>query len=164
VGIAVDARSGVAGGGCLRNLGTHGIDLFLHLTGEDAQVAGAQISSRALGKPVEDYASVLLRTPSGIVGTIEVGNDFPGQGADGEWKLAGRDALLLQENGVVRCVTAKGEEQLAGPPAEPLNALGLRDTLARWQSGRPPAVGVEDSYRAARVIDQAYELARRGAR
>jgi len=150
----------VAGGGCLRNLGTHGIDLFLHLTGEDAQVAGAQISSRALGKPVEDYASVLLRTPSGIVGTIEVGNDFPGQGADGEWKLAGRDALLLQENGVVRCVTAKGEEQLAGPPAEPLNALGLRDTLARWQSGRPPAAGVEDCYRAARVIDSAYDIAR----
>jgi predicted dehydrogenase len=23
-----------AGGGCLRNLGTHGIDLFLHLTGK----------------------------------------------------------------------------------------------------------------------------------
>ena len=153
----------VAGGGCLRNLGTHGIDLFLHLTGEDAQVAGAQISSRALGRPVEDYASVLLRTPSGIVGTIEVGNDFPGQGADGEWKLAGRDALLLQENGVVRCVTAKGEEQLAGPPAEPLNALGLRDTLARWQSGRPPAVGVEDCYRTARVIDQAYAVAGRPA-
>jgi len=153
----------VAGGGCLRNLGTHGIDLFLHITGEDAQVTGAETSSRALGKPVEDYASVLLRTPNGIVGTIEVGNDFPAQGAEGEWKLAGRDALLLQENGAVRCVTAKGEEQLAGPPAEPLNALGLRDALARWQSGRPPAVGPEDCYRAARVIDQAYELARRAA-
>ena len=151
----------VAGGGCLRNLGTHGIDLFLHITGEDAQVTGAQTSSRALGKQVEDYAVVMLRTPSGIIGTIEVGNDFPAQGAEGEWKLAGRDALLLQENGVVRCVTSKGEEQLAGPPAEPLNALGLRDALARWQSGRPPAVGPEDCYRAARVIDQAYEIAAR---
>ena len=50
-----------AGGGCLRNLGPHGLDLFLTLTGEDAQVTGAQLSWRALGQPVEDYASVLLR-------------------------------------------------------------------------------------------------------
>jgi predicted dehydrogenase len=153
----------VAGGGCLRNIGTHGIDLFLHITGEDAQVTGAETSSRALGKPVEDYAVVMLRTPGGVVGTIEVGNDYPAQGAEGEWKLAGRDALLLQQEGVVRCVTSKGAEQVAGPPAEPLNALGLRDALARWQSGRPPAVGLEDCWRAARVIDQAYEIAGRAA-
>jgi predicted dehydrogenase len=154
----------VAGGGCLRNLGTHGVDLFHHLTGEDAEVMGAQTSSRALGKQVEDYAAVVLRAPSGIVGTIEVGNTFPLQGTDGEWKLAGRDALLVQQDGIVRCVTAKGEQQLAGPPAEPLPVLGLRDALARWQSGQPPAVGPEDCYRAARVIDQAYEVAGRASR
>ncbi len=51
-----------AGGGCLRNLGSHGLDMFLHLTGEDAQVTGAQISTRAHGQRVEDYASVLLRS------------------------------------------------------------------------------------------------------
>ena len=36
-----------AGGGCLRNLGSHGLDMFLHLTGEEAQVTGAQLSRRA---------------------------------------------------------------------------------------------------------------------
>ena len=149
----------VAGGGCLRNLGTHGVDLFLHLTGEEAQVTGVELSSRALGEAVEDYACVLLRTPGAIVGTIEVGNTNPLPGTDGEWKLSGRDALLLQNEGVVRCVTAKGEEQVAGPPAEPLAALGLRDALARWQSGHPPAASAEDCYRAMRVIDQAYEIA-----
>ncbi len=51
-----------AGGGCLRNLGPHGLDLFLFLTGEDAQVTGAQLSWRARGQRVEDYASVLLRS------------------------------------------------------------------------------------------------------
>ena len=35
-----------AGGGCLRNLGSHGLDMFLHLTGEPAQVTGAQLSVR----------------------------------------------------------------------------------------------------------------------
>ena len=58
----------VAGGGCLRNLGPHGFDLFLFLTGEDAHVIGAQVSARALGQAVEDYASVLLRSASGVLG------------------------------------------------------------------------------------------------
>ena len=85
----------IAGGGCLRNLAPHGLDLFLHLTGEEAQVTGAQLSWQALGQPVEDYASVLLRTTTGILGTVEVGNTFPGIGTDGEWKIAGRDAILV---------------------------------------------------------------------
>jgi predicted dehydrogenase len=69
-----------AGGGCLRNLGPHGLDMFLHLTGEEAQVTGAQLSRRAHERPVEDYASVMLRSASGILGTIEVGNGFPRDG------------------------------------------------------------------------------------
>ncbi len=85
----------VAGGGCLRNLGPHGLDLFLFLTGEDAQVTGAQLSSRARGQRVEDYASVLVRSTGGILGTIEVGNTFPRDGTDGQLKIAGRDAILL---------------------------------------------------------------------
>lgn len=151
----------VAGGGCLRNIGLHGIDLFLHLTGEDASVAGAQLSSRALGKPVEDYAAVILRTPGGVLGTIEVGNTFPGQGADGEWKLAGRDALLVQQGGSVRCMTSAGEQEVAEPPSEPLAVIAVRDILARWQSGQPPATGPEDCYRAMKVVDEAYGLASR---
>src|SRR3989442_1161777 len=83
-----------AGGGCLRNLGPHGLDLFLFLTGEEAEVTGAQLSARALGQAVEDYASVLVRSAGGILGTIEVGNTFPRAGTDGEWKIAWRDALL----------------------------------------------------------------------
>src|SRR6185503_1761662 len=36
----------IAGGGCLRNIGLHGIDLFLHLTGEQGRAAGPQLSWR----------------------------------------------------------------------------------------------------------------------
>ena len=150
----------VAGGGCLRNIGLHGIDLFLHLTGEDAEVAGAQLSSSALGQPVEDYAAVLLRAPEGVVGTVEVGNVFPGSGADGEWKLAGRDALLVQQGGAVRCITAAGDSKLAEPPSEQLAAVALRDALARWQRGESPATGPEDCYRTMKIVDEAYAIAR----
>jgi len=91
-----------AGGGCLRNLGPHAFDMFLFLTGEAAEVTGAQLSRRAHDQGVEDYASVLLRSAGGVLGTIEVGNGFPHVGTDGEWKIAGRDAILTLKEGVLR--------------------------------------------------------------
>jgi predicted dehydrogenase len=149
----------VANGGCLRNLGAHGLDLFLFLTGEGAQVTGAQLSWRALGQRVEDYASVLVCSESGILGTIEVGNTFPGNGTDGEWKLAGRDAILALKDGLIRCITPEGVDTMSGQPEEPLYLTALRDTLAHWQRGEAPPASVHDCYRAVCLIDQAYKLA-----
>jgi predicted dehydrogenase len=149
----------VAGGGCLRNVGLHGIDAFLHTMGEHTEVTGAQLSSRALGKAVEDYATLLLRTSSGVLGTIEVGNTFPGRRGDAEWRLAGRDALLVHRGDSVRLVSAAGEQVVGEPPAEPLPVLVLRDALARWQRGEAPAASLEDCYRAMQLVDDAYRLA-----
>lgn len=149
----------VAGGGCLRNLGSHGLDLFLHLTGEDAEVTGAQVSARARGEKVEDYASVLVRSASGVLGTIEVGNLFPRDGTDGEWKIAGRDAILTLRDGTMRLQTARGEDTMPGDPPEPLARLALRDALEHWQRGEPPPISVHDCARVVRLIDQAYALA-----
>jgi predicted dehydrogenase len=149
-----------AGGGCLRNLGPHGLDLFLHLTGEDARVTGAQLSWRARDQRVEDYASVLLRSSSGVLGTIEVGNTFPRDGTDGGWKIAGRDAILLAD-GVTRLVTANGEETMPGEPDSPLARTALRDALDHWRRGASPPISVHDCARVATLIDQAYEMADR---
>ena len=41
----------------------------------------------------------MLRSASGILGTVEVGNGFPRDGTDGEWKIAGRDAILTMKDG-----------------------------------------------------------------
>ena len=152
-----------AGGGCLRNLGPHGLDLFLFLTGEDAHVIGAQISSRALGQAVEDYASVLLRSASGVLGTIEVGNTFPRIGTDGESKIAWRDAILTSE-GRHACGSRRraGEETASGAPAEPIALTALRDALDHWRRGQPPPISVHDCLRAVHLIDQAYALVGRG--
>ena len=150
-----------AGGGCLRNLGPHGLDLFLFLTGEEAQVTGAQLSWRALGQPVEDYASVLVRSASGVLGTLEVGNTFPRDGTDGEWKIAGRDAILVLRDGTMRLSTAKGDEMLPGEPHEPIALTALRDALDHWRRGAAPPISVHDCLRAVRLIDRAYELAGR---
>jgi predicted dehydrogenase len=147
------------GGGCLRNLGSHGLDLFLYLTGEGAAVTGAQVSHRALGQRVEDYASVLLRSASGVLGTVEVGNTVPLDTTDGEWKIAGRDAILRLVDNTMRLVTAEGEDSVPAVPAEPLSLTGLRDALDRWRRGAPPATSVRDSLAVAELIDQAYALA-----
>ena len=148
-----------AGGGCLRNLGPHGLDMFLHLTGEDAQVTGAQLSRRAHERPVEDYASVMLRSASGILGTIEVGNGFPRDGTDGEWKIAGRDAILTMKDGIMKLATAKGDETFPGATVTAPYFIAVRDALDHWQRGAPPPISVHDCARAVRLIDQAYERA-----
>jgi predicted dehydrogenase len=148
-----------AGGGCLRNLGPHGFDMFLHLTGEDAQVTGAQISRRAHGQRIEDYASVLLRSASGILGTIEVGNTFPRVGTDGEWKVAGRDGILTLKDGVIKLASASGDEVEKGTEIETPYATAIRDALEAWRRGAAPPISVHDCVRAVRLIDQAYALA-----
>src|SRR5712692_3724424 len=150
-----------AGGGCLRNLGPHGLDMFLYLTGEEAEVTGAQISRRAHGQRVEDYASVLLRSTSGILGTIEVGNGFPRVGTDGEWKIAGRDAILTLKDGVLKLATAQGDETTPCPEDLARYFTAIREALDAWQRGAPPPISVHDCVRMVRLIDQAYELAGR---
>lgn len=150
-----------AGGGCLRNLGAHLLDLFLLLTGEDARVVAAQVSARVHGQAVEDYASVQVRSAGGVLGTIEVGNTVPYAGSDGEWKIAGRDAMLIAyDDGAMRVLGADGEERLPGRQA-PLYRDCVRDLLEHWRRGAPPPIGVHDLLRVVRLIDEAYALARR---
>ena len=148
-----------AGGGCARNLAPHGLDMFLYLTGEDAQVTGAQVSHRAHECPVEDYASIMLRSTSGILGTVEVGNGFPRDGTDGEWKVAGRDGILTMKDGVLKFATANGDETLPGTDLTAPYYAAIRDALDCWKDGKPPTVSVQDCARFVRLIDQAYEHA-----
>ncbi len=147
-----------SGGGCLRNLGSHGLDMFLYLTGEVAEVTGAQVSRRAHERAVEDYASVMLRSASGILGTVEVGNGFPRDGTDGEWKIAGRDAILTMKDGIMKLATAAGDETFPGSDVTGPYFMAVRDALEYWQRGAPPPISVHDCARAVRLIDQAYAL------
>jgi predicted dehydrogenase len=149
-----------AGGGSLRNLGSHGLDMFLHLTGEETQVTGAQLSRRAHDLAIEDYASVMLRSASGILGTVEIGNVFPRIGTDGEWKLAGRDAILTMKDGVLKLATAEGDKILPGADLTAPYFTATRDALDRWRDGKPPTISVHDWLPVMRLVDQAYARAR----
>jgi predicted dehydrogenase len=108
---------------------------------------------------MEDYASVLLRSQSGVLGTIEVGNGFPRDGTDGEWKIAGRDAILTMKDNVTRLATGNGDETFPGGDVTTPYFTTLRDALDHWQRGAPPPVSVHDWLPSMRLIDRAYELA-----
>jgi predicted dehydrogenase len=108
---------------------------------------------------VEDYASVLLRSATGILGTVEVGNGFPRVGTDGEWKIAGRDAILTLKDGVLKLATAQGDETTPAPDSDARYFMAIRDILESWQRGAAPPISVHDCLRAVRLIDQAYALA-----
>jgi predicted dehydrogenase len=165
----------IAGGGCLRNLGAHGFDMFMLLTGGNATVTAAQISHRAEGQPIEDYASVLVRSDSGVLGTIEVGYTFPRKttegvsaasptdklldGADSEFKIIGRDAMIASKDGALRIVTRDGDVTRSSTPLENPSFKMLQDAIRCWREGARPPVSAYDCFRTVELIDQAYRLA-----
>ena len=121
-------------------------------------MTAAQLSARALGQRVEDYASVQLRTARGVLGTIELGNTVPRAGSDSEFKIAGRDAILIAyHDDRLRLITAAGEEIVPAPPAEPLYPAAVRAIVECCRRGAPPPVSVHDLLPVVRLIDQAYE-------
>jgi hypothetical protein len=101
----------------------------------------------------------MLRSISGILGTIEVGNGFPRDGTDGEWKIAGRDAILTMKDGVMKLATAEGDETFPGSDVTAPYFVAVRDALDHWRRGAPPPISVHDCARAVWLIDQAYERA-----
>ena len=125
-----------------------------------ARVTGAAISTRGLGQRVEDYASVMVRSAGGVLGTIEVGNMNPRVGGDGEWKISGRDALMkVVDDRRMRTVTHDSDETVDIREPEPLALTALRDALDHWRRGEPPPISVQDFVPVAELIDQAYALA-----
>jgi predicted dehydrogenase len=148
----------LANGGCLRNLGNHGMDAFVHLTGEgeEIEVTGAQLSWSGKGLEVEDYASVLIKSKKGVLGTVELGNGFPRDGTDGEWKVAFRDAILTLKDDTLKLNTTETETVLPNEPPGNLAAVALRDAIDASVRGDKPPIDVVDCYRAVRLIDLAY--------
>lgn len=158
-----------AGGGALHNLGIHGFDGFLHLTGADpdaVDVLGVTLSSRAHGEPIEDYGVALLRAPDGTVGTIEAGYTYPvlasgmTRGGDGLWRIASAAAYLVDADGTLTVTFPDGREETQ-PSRASYEAFCL-DVLDRVRSGRPPAATVRDCARAVRLIERVYASARAG--
>jgi predicted dehydrogenase len=150
-----------AGGGVLLNLGVHGFDLCRYLTGEEPEIVASVVSNAAHGLEVEDYASVLMRTPSGLVFHNEVSYTYPRlDGADDERKLATAEVLLRATPQGLRITDARRDEVLP-PPEGYLSEWEafIADCLGRLRRGEPPPNTPRDTARAVALVFEAYRLA-----
>ena len=147
-----------SGGGCLRNLGGHAFDVFRLIAGPEVEVVAASMSSVVHRLPVEDYAIVTLRGGE-VIGTVEAGCNYPVDGTDGEWRIAGSEAHLLW-SGDHMIETRPGKEPIV---TELDTSGGYHDTvmeiLSAWKQGRPPLATARDCLLADELIDSSYKLA-----
>jgi predicted dehydrogenase len=164
-GWMLDPRT--AGGGALLNLGIHGVDYVQHLTGGPAEVAGAALSYGAHHQSVEDFGTVVLRSPDGVVGTVEAGYTYPDAGAgmtrsgDNEVRLGAAGAYLIaRDEDAWRVTPEEGEVALMGARAGDRYRDWTFDSLARFRAGQPPLAGVDDCLAALRTLDAAYAVSR----
>jgi predicted dehydrogenase len=150
-----------AGGGVLINLGVHGFDLCRYLSGEEPELVSSVVSNAAHGQEVEDYTSVVMRTPSGIIFRNEVSYTYPRlDGNDDERKLATARTLLRATPAGLRITDADRDEVV--PPPEGYVAeweAFIADCLGRLQRGEPPPNTPQDAARAVSLVFEAYEMA-----
>jgi predicted dehydrogenase len=154
-------RREAAGGGVLLNLGVHGFDLCRFITGEEPEIVSAIVSNAVFGLDVEDYATVTLRTQSGIVFQNEVGYTYPTTaGRDDERKLAASEMLVRDGDGGFTKVTASGEVFVPQPQGFLSMWEGVvADCLDRVRHGEPPPTSPEDTARAVSLVFEAYDRA-----
>ena len=75
----------------------------------------------------------------------EVGNTVPLDATDGEWKIAGRDAILRLVDGTMRLITAAGRARCARPLAPRRAARDQRPRQSRGGGADRP--GLRAGYR-----------------
>ncbi len=154
----------VSGGGCLRNVGIHTIDGFLRFTGgETVEVLGAATSHRVHGAAIEEVCAALLRSESGVIGTIEAGYSYASMqpGGDFEIRLSAANCYMIDRNDTLEVAILDDDTAQARSCPD----QGARydqfgpDTLARLRDGRSPIATLRDCYRAMQVIDEIYDKA-----
>lgn len=155
-----------AGGGPLMNLGIHCLDAFRLLVGEPVEVVAAQVTYAQHRVAIEDYAAVLLRSLSGVIGTVEAGYTYPSMAAGGrasgdkEWRLAASGAYIREDGQEVTALTPEGERPARPcPPSSQYYRRFAADCLERLHRDQPPIATIADCYEAVRLVDAAYERA-----
>jgi predicted dehydrogenase len=154
-------NTAVSGGGPLRNFGIHYADLLNWQFGPGAvQVEAARLTRRMWHKPIEDYATALLRAADGTLITWELGYSHAGSVAGHyEIRLAAEQAYLLQGRGGLEIQRMGQETERPPDPARPIYGELFFDALRRLRAGQPPLATVRDCALANELVDAAYAAA-----
>lgn len=144
------------GGGSLMDIGSHRLNLFLHLFGE-IDVVKACCDTVAASYAAEDCASLVLRFRSGPHGSLQCFFGT-GVGAD-EFTIIGTRGKLQASplNGSELEVVAGSRHRLeTHPPPENFNAPQIADFVSAILDDRPPRVTGEEGRRTSEVMERAY--------
>jgi predicted dehydrogenase len=162
VGWVLDARQ--SGGGSLINLGTHTLDAFRRFTGEEVSVVSAQLGYRAHNRSVEDFSLAVLKSASGVIGSIESGYCYAGMsGGDQEWRLVTRNAYLIQDAKTCTVKTLDDDklETTSTISADEAYHRFIVDSLERLRRGDSPAITLRDGLHVLELVEEIYRLAGR---
>ncbi len=148
-----------SGGGALRNLGIHAADAFLKLADGKVDVRAASLTRHAYHLPVEEFATALLTSPSGIACTVEAGYSYAASGGDFEWRIAATGAYFLETAAQLTIRHADGRLQVEEIPKIPVQQPMVEAALADWSAGRRPACPVTECADAVELCDRIYAAA-----
>jgi hypothetical protein len=126
------------------------------------KVLGAAVSDRVHGRAVEELATVLLRSESGVIGTIEAGYTFAANsGGDFEWRVAASNCYLIDRGAALHVATMDDGRRATVeiPDQRARYDRFAGDTLARLRAGQGPVATLQDCYRAMCVVDEVYRVA-----
>ncbi len=144
------------GGGALMDIGSHRINVFLHLFGEVAEVK-ALCDRVAANYEAEDTALLLLRFHSGQVGTLQC--HFGSIADPDELTILGTRGRLVTKpfNGGVLSIEANGRTRTEShPPADNLCAPLVIDFVSAVLEDREPTVTGEEGREANLIMERAY--------
>ncbi len=87
----------LGGGGCIMDLAVHCMELFTSITGEDIAECKAYFATKTFRYEVEDSAVIMFRSPSGILGHIDVNFNIPDNCTPSRLEIYGTAGSLVAE-------------------------------------------------------------------
>jgi predicted dehydrogenase len=147
----------IAGGGILIDTLVHSVDIFRSLAGEVVQVA-ASLSTTLPGIDVEDSASLLVTSGSGVIGVLTCSWVTPV--SEAEFRIYGTEGQAVidyaQPDGLrYRLAGDDGWTQLPFDTPDRFT-LQAEHFLRCVQDGAPPKITGADGIAVMKVIDAAY--------
>jgi predicted dehydrogenase len=152
-----NADPAIAGGGVLIDNGTHSVDIVRYFLGPIADVMAVE-GKRVQHLPVEDTASMLLRTPDGALGTIDLSwsvdrvtdTYLTVYGSQGTISVGWNGARYRQASSPEWVEFGSGYDKIACMGAQ------VENFCAAIRDEEPLAITVADAIASVAVIEAAY--------
>ncbi|KLU06956.1 electron transport protein [Rhodopirellula islandica] len=143
------------GGGPLMDIGSHRLDLFLHLIGDIRSVQSSRIDSADF--EAEQVATLLMQFNNGVHGVLQ--SYFGTVNAPDRLEVIGTDGRVTIEelNGdELKLFTADGLTRESHPPADNLHAPLIEDFTLALEENREPGITGSRGKQTNDIIEMAY--------